>query len=47
MALTLESVNGLATVVLACVCDALDSTAASVTGQPGCPCRYVVPGTPA
>ncbi|WP_328434587.1 hypothetical protein [Streptomyces sp. NBC_00425] len=48
MALILESVNELATAVLACVCQALEATAATVENQPGCPCRScVVPGTPA
>lgn len=48
MALRPEDVNELATAVLACVCEALDATAAAVEGQPGCPCRAcIVPGTPA
>ncbi|UJV42990.1 hypothetical protein [Streptomyces sp. AMCC400023] len=48
MAVTPESINGLATAVLACVCATLDQTAETVAGQPGCPCRScVVPGTPA
>lgn len=48
MALVLEGVTELTEAVLACVCTTLDETAATIDGQPGCPCRAcVVPGTPA
>lgn len=49
MALTSLALHDLAESVLACVCAALDATAAEVEGQPGCPdCRScVVAGTPA
>ncbi|MFG2404282.1 hypothetical protein ACGFR8_08060 [Streptomyces brevispora] len=48
MALSPLAIHDLAEAVLACVCVALDETAADVEGQPGCPCRTcVVPGTPA
>lgn len=48
MALSPTAVHDLTQGVLACVCAALDETAAEVEGQPGCPCRAcVVPGTPA
>ncbi|MDP4501070.1 hypothetical protein [Nonomuraea turcica] len=40
--------HDVAAAVLACVCEALDRTAAEVEGQPGCPCRAcVVAGAPA
>ncbi|MGC4947699.1 hypothetical protein ACLQ2N_16075 [Streptomyces sp. DT224] len=46
MALTDYSIHDLTEAVLGCVCAALESTAATVDGQPGCPsCRAcVVPG---
>jgi hypothetical protein len=48
VALKPESVHDLAEAVLACVCQALEETAAEVAGQPGCPCRScVVAGEPA
>lgn len=47
MALTPLAIHELTESVLGCVCFALDSTAATVEGQPGCPsCRAcVVPGS--
>lgn len=48
MAMTPTAVFDIAETVLACVCAALDETAAEVEGQPGCPCRAcVIPGAPA
>lgn len=48
MALRLHAIQEAADAVLACVCAALQETAAEVEGQPGCPCRScVVPGLPA
>ncbi|MFB8402211.1 hypothetical protein [Streptomyces sp. NPDC055912] len=48
MALNLLAVHELAETVLGCVCQALETTAAADTDQPGCPCRAcVVPGPPA
>jgi len=49
MALKPTALDDLAQLVLACVCAALDETAAKVDGQPGCPdCRTcVVAGAPA
>jgi hypothetical protein len=48
MALSLTGAHEVAEAVLACVCAALEETAATVAGQPGCPCRAcVVPGQPA
>ncbi|MEV5677071.1 hypothetical protein [Streptomyces sp. NPDC052179] len=46
MALTPLAIHDLTEAVLGCVCVALDTTAATVDGQPGCPsCRTcVVPG---
>ncbi|MEI5526812.1 hypothetical protein WB388_40150 [Streptomyces brasiliscabiei] len=45
MPLTPYSVHDMAEAVLGCVCAALDATAETVPGQPGCPCRTcVVPG---
>ncbi|MEC3994984.1 hypothetical protein VSR01_16185 [Actinacidiphila sp. DG2A-62] len=48
MALSPLALHQLAETVLGCVCATLDTTAAEVPGQPGCPCRAcVVPGPPA
>ncbi|MDX2643482.1 hypothetical protein PV341_07815 [Streptomyces sp. PA03-1a] len=49
MALTPLALHDLAESVLACVCAALETTAAEIEGQPGCPdCgACVVPGSPA
>ncbi|MDX2813445.1 hypothetical protein PV410_12910 [Streptomyces sp. PA03-5A] len=48
MALSPLAVHDLAESVLACVCAALEATAAEIDGQPGCPCRAcVVPGAAA
>ncbi|MEZ3180813.1 hypothetical protein KYY02_19595 [Streptomyces pimonensis] len=48
MALAALAVHEIADAILACVCAALDETAAEIDDFPGCPCRAcVVPGTPA
>ncbi|MFI2300176.1 hypothetical protein ACH5AL_15235 [Actinacidiphila glaucinigra] len=49
MALTAFSIHDLAESVLACVCAALETTAAEVDGQPGCPdcAACLVPDSPA
>lgn len=48
MALRPLALHELTESVLACVCAALEATAAEVKGQPGCPCRAcVVPGAAA
>lgn len=49
MALQLLAIHELTEAVLACVCQALEDTAAEIPGQPGCPpCgACVVPGLPA
>lgn len=42
------AIHEMAETVLACVCQSLDETAATVEDHPGCPCRAcVVPGPPA